>query len=1123
MKCSRCQHENRPGAKFCEECAAPLARTCVNCGAQLSATAKFCSECAHPAGPAAPPAPQRFGAPETYTPKHLAERIINSKAALEGERKQVTVLFADLKGSMELLADRDPEEARKILDPVLELMMEAVHRYEGTVNQVMGDGIMALFGAPLAHEDHAVRACYAALRMQESVKRYAEGVFRRDGIPVEIRVGLNSGGVVVRAIGSDLHMDYTAVGQTTHLAARMEQMARPGTILLAPETLALAEGFVEVTSRGPVPVKGLAAPIEIFELVGASRVRSRLHAAAARGLTRFVGRDAELELLRQALGQAGEGHGQVVAIVGEPGVGKSRLVWEFNHSQLSQGWRVLEAPSVSYGKATTYYPVIELLRRYFQIEPQDDDRRLREKVTGKLFALDRALEPALPALLSLLDVPADDAEWEKLDPPQRRKCTIDALKKLLVRESHVQPVLLVFDDLHWSDNETQALLDALIESVPTTRMLLLVNYRPEYTHGWGSKTYYQQIRLDTLPTPYAGELLETLLGSDPALVPLQRLLIQRTLGNPFLLEETVRALVETGMLTGESGSYQLAGTIHGLQVPATVQSILTARIDRLAPEDKRVLQAAGVIGKDFSFALLQAVVEESEGTLQQRLLRLQAAEFLYEAQLFPDLEYTFKHALTHEVAYGSLLQAHRHQLHAKVVAASEQLYADRLDEQVERLAYHSVRGQMWEQAASYLQRAGGRAFARSANREAAAYYEEAVSALARVPESRETMERAIALRFDERNAMQLLGQIAKAIELLREAERIAHSLDDRRRLAMAWAYLSNSVWMEGRSDEARVLGRDAVSAATALDDPELIVAANVYLGGACLTCGDLQGAIACHREVVRRLEGQAGRQRFALMTGFPEPIARTGIAMALAECGRFVDALTEGEEAVRVAESLDHPHTLVWACWGLATVHLARGEVAATVRLVDRAFAVARERDLSLWFAYLNWYLGRACTLSGRVTEGVALLQESLRIYAERKSGTWEALAIAHLGEAQSLAGRGEEAQVSVNRAVMLSRQRGERSHEAHALLGLGRIMSQCAQGEVASAEDCFRGALSLATELGMRPLVAHCHLGLGKLYRRTDKREQAQEHLATATTMYREMDMRFWLEKAEVEVRGLA
>src|SRR5215813_11989722 len=408
MLCPQCRFDNRANVSFCEECGARLDVACPSCGAAVPPGRKFCGTCGKPLTAQAEPAP-RFASPESYTPKHLAERILTSKAALEGERKQVTVLFADLKGSMELLADRDPERARKILDPVLELMMEAVHHYEGTVNQVMGDGIMALFGAPLAHEDHAVRACYAALRMQEAAKRYADRVWRTHGLRLQIRVGVNSGDVVVRAIGSDLHMDYTAVGQTTHLAARMEQMAMPGTILLAPATLQLAEGYVQVASRGPVAVKGLPDPVEIYALTGASAVRTRLHAAAARGLTRFVGRDAEIEQIRRALALAHDGRGQLVALVGEPGVGKSRLVYEFTHSHRTQDWLILEAGSVSYGKATSYLPVIDLLKAYFKVHERETHREIREKVTGKLLTLDRALEPALPALLALLDVPVEDA------------------------------------------------------------------------------------------------------------------------------------------------------------------------------------------------------------------------------------------------------------------------------------------------------------------------------------------------------------------------------------------------------------------------------------------------------------------------------------------------------------------------------------------------------------------------------------------------------------------------------------------------------------------------------------------------------------------------------------------
>src|SRR3989475_10048017 len=450
--------------------------------------------------PSAQPVKDTDQAPVSYAPLYLAEKILASRAALAGERKQVTVLFADIKDSTELIRDLDPEAAQQLLDPAIHRMMEAVHRFEGTVNQVLGDGIMALFGAPIAHEDHALRACYAALAMQTTMRDYTEEVRRTRGLELRIRVGLNAGEVVVRAIGNDLHMDYSAVGQTTHLAARMEQLATPGTIRLTAATLRLVEGLVRVNALGPIPVKGLDEPVEVFEVVGATAVRQRFQARAAQGLTRFVGRQRELDTLHQALEQAGTGHGQVVALVGEAGVGKSRLVYEFTHSHHTQGWRVLDSASVSYGKATPYFPVLELLKRYCHLEDHDDLRTIRAKVTGQVLTLDEALQDTTPALLALLDALPTESPFLTLDPPQRRQRTLDALKRVLLRETQVQRLVLVFEDLHWIDAETQALLDSLVEGLPTARLLLLVNYRPEYQHGWGSKTYYTQLRLDPLPT-----------------------------------------------------------------------------------------------------------------------------------------------------------------------------------------------------------------------------------------------------------------------------------------------------------------------------------------------------------------------------------------------------------------------------------------------------------------------------------------------------------------------------------------------------------------------------------------------------------------------------------------------
>ena len=1114
MKCPRCQQENPPLAKFCLECATPLALRCASCNTQLPAGAKFCFECATPVtGVASAPrltSPPRVPSPEAYTPRHLAERIINSKASLEGERKQVTVLFADLKGSMELLADRDPEEARRLLDPVIEHMMEAVHRFEGTVNQVMGDGIMALFGAPLAHEDHAIRACYAALRMQESVRRYAEGIFRSYGVPVEIRVGVNSGEVVVRSIGSDLHMDYTAVGQTTHLAARMEQTARPGTILLTPETLALAEGFVQVGSLGRVAVKGLSAPLEVFELTGANPVRSRLHAAASRGLTRFVGRDVELDLLRQALARAEQGHGQIVAIVGEPGVGKSRLAWEFTHSHRSQDWLVLEAGAVSYGRATTYYPVSELLRRYFQIEPRDDGRRRREKITGKLLSLDRALEPTLPVFLSLLEVPVDETGWATLDPASRRRQTLDGLKRLLVRETRVQPVLAVFEDLHWIDSETQALLDTLVESVPTARLLLLVNYRPEYAHGWGSKTYYQQIRLDALHEANVGSLLEALLGSDRSLAGLQRLLIDRTQGNPFFLEETVQALVETGALTGERGAYRLAGPLQSLHVPATVQTILSSRIDRLAPEDKRLLQTAAVVGKDVPLALLHAIAEQPEEALRHGLLQLLEGEFLYETQLFPEPEYTFKHALTHEAAYGSLLKERRQALHARIVEALEARHAGRLDDQVERLADHAERGGLWGKAAAYRRLSGNKAAGRSAYREAVAHYEGALAALGRVPSTRENIQERIDLRVGLREVLFALGEPDRALEHLNEAEALAEAAADHERLARILCFRGMIDWARG--DYQPVLAMSERVRAMTETKNVLSVEAPTrdVLGRTYYNLGDFSRAVEVLTENVIALRDHP-RERFGL-AGFVSVLSLSFLGMSNGELGAFAEGYEWARQARRIAEEADHPHSLVsaYACEG--RLALQQGDLHAATQALERALAICESWNIGVWRPVLGGALAHAYALQGRRPQEMERLEQ----FALQRSPA-EAERLLRLATVYFLTGRPLEALDLAERVLELAGTRKERGNEASVSFLLAELASH-RPGEIAAAAVKYQTALSLSERLGMRPLAAHCHAALARLYRRDGRPEAARTELTIATELYREMDMRFWLEKAAAE-----
>ena len=1122
MRCPSCGFDNPAEMRFCGGCGSRLSHACPQCGADNPADFHFCGNCGAPlATPGAPRLTLHTVAPQSYTPRHLAEKIFTSRPALEGERKQVTVLFADLKGSMELLADRDPEEARQLLDPVLERMMDAVHRYEGTVNQVMGDGIMALFGAPIAHEDHAVRACYAALAMQEAICRYTVDVRRRHGIEAQIRVGLNSGEVVVRAIGNDLHMDYTAVGQTTHLAARMEQLATPGSTRLTAETLRLVEGLVQVKSLGPVPVKGLAEPVEVFELVGASPIRRRLQAAVVRGLTRFVGRDTELEALRHTLEQAGAGHGQVVAVVGEPGVGKSRLAYEFIHSHRTRGWLVLESASVSYGKATAYFPVIDLLKRYFHLEDHDEPRTIQAKVTGQVLTLDQALHETIPAFLSILEALPADSPFLTLEPSQRRQRTLAALKQVLLRESQVQPLLLVFEDLHWIDAETQALLDSLVESLPTAHLLLLVNYRPEYQHGWGYKSYYTQVRLDPLPRESAEELLQVLLGDEARLAPLRRLLIERTGGNPFFLEESVRTLVETQMLAGARGAYRLTQDIKTMQVPGTVQAILAARIDRLPPEDKRLLQTAAVIGTEVPLPLLQAIADMPEEVLHRGLMHLQAAEFLYEIRLFPELEYTFKHALTHEVAYGSLLQERRRTLHTRIVENLEALYPDRLAEQVERLAHHAFRGEVWDKALTYFRQAGAKAVARSAHREAVVSFEQALGALQYLPENRDTREQAIDLRLDLRYALHPLGELERGLDYLREAETLAEALNDQHRMGQVCASMTNCLFGIGNLDRALVYGRRARAIAATLGDFPLQVTTNWFLGVVYHGLGDYRQAMDVLRQNVMSIQGELLRERFGQI-GSVAGGSRNRLVFCLAEVGAFAEGSAHGAEAIRIFEAPDYSYPLVAAYFSVGFLHLRKGELDQAIPMFERCLVLCQTLNFPIWFPATASVLGYVYALSGRVTEAMPLLEQAMERAASMRTMSFHALALAWQSEASVLAGRMDEALALAKRALTFCRKHEERGHEAWALRLLGDIAAQRQPPVAEPAADYYRQAMSLADELSMRPLLAHCHLGLGTLYAKMGRAGPARAELSAAIELYRAMEMTFWLPQAEVALAAV-
>jgi tetratricopeptide (TPR) repeat protein len=858
-------------------------------------------------------------------------------------------------------------------------------------------------------------------------------------------------------------MDYTAVGQTTHLAARMEQAVLPGTIVITADTLKLAEGWVQVAPLGPVPVKGLTEPVEVYEVTGAGSARTRLQAAAARGLTRFVGRDAEVEQLRRALEQASAGRGQLVATVGEPGVGKSRLFHEFSRSHRLQDWLVLQSGSVSYGKATSYLPVVDLLKVYFKVHDREGHREIREKVTGKLLTLDRALEPTLPALLALLGVPIEDPQWEALDPPQRRQRTLDALKSLLLRESRVQPLLVIVEDLHWIDTETQAFLDSLVESLPTARLLLLVNYRPEYRHGWSSKSYYTQLRLDALPPASGGELLLALLGADASIELLKPVLFARTGGNPLFLEESVRMLVETNALVGERGAYRLARPLDAIEVPATVQAILASRIDRLAPEDKQLLQTASVVGKDVPFALLFAIADLSEDELRGSLARLQASEFLYETRLFPELEHTFKHALTHEVANGSLLHERRRTLHARVVHTLEAIYIDRLDEQLEPLAHHAYGGELWEKAIRYARLAADEAGGRSAHRQVIELCQQALRALAHTPEARETLLQELEIRQGLRNAQLAAGDLDSIPPNLQRALTLAELLDDDGWRAWTITALAHYYWLARDLSRAFELCQRARGIAERVSDGQYSVTARFVLGEVHWARGEFATAVALFRQNLPLVTDEVPR---GLSHGLAidSVVNRRWLAQSLAELGSFEAAVDAGREALRIAETKNHPYSLANALVGLGTAMLVSGRFFEAVDLFEREVEICRAFNFRDLLAGGLPVLAAAYAQAGRCADARTVMDDSTRILG-RGSTRGVRLAVAALA-AQDL----PQARQHAEAALALSREQVARGDEAWSLYLLGAINAIEEPASLKAAEDHYVQALELAERLGHAP-----------------------------------------------------
>lgn len=1081
MQCLQCDTDNPDGAKFCIECGSALQNRCPNCGSENVARAKFCMECGTALTQSPnpqPPAPS----PHTYTPPHLAERIRAEQAALEargateGERKTITALFADIKGSMELIEDLDPEDARSIIDPALQLMMVAVHRYEGYVAQSMGDGIFALFGAPIAHEDHAQRALFAALRMQEEGKAYAERLRRDKGVNLRMRVGVNTGEVVVRSIRkNDLHTDYVPVGHATSLAARMEGLATPGTTVVSAYTHQLTEGYFEFKDLGAAKIKGVSEPLQIYEVLGVGALRTRLQVSAARGLSRFVGRKQEIEHLKQAREQARNGQGQMVGVVGEPGVGKSRLFHEFKLLS-ERRCLVLETFCAAHGSGYAYLPLIELLRNYFRIRPHDDERTLHEKVAGRVVALERELEDGLPYLLSLLGHVEFATALQQMDPHIRQQRSFDVIKRLLVRESLTQPVVLIFEDLQWLDEGTQAFLDSLSESLATAPVLLLVNYRPEYRHEWGSKTYYSQLRLDALGLEDAKELLAALLDeanwpvTAASLKPLKQLILEKTEGTPFFMEEMVRALFDNGVLVHSMGGLSLTRPLDEVHIPATVQGVLAGRIDQLGAVEKELLQTAAVIGREFSLSLLTQVAQQNEDTLVPLLSHLQTAEFIYEQPAFPEVEYTFKHALTQDVAYNSLLSERRQEVHARTAQAIASLFHEQLnDRRLRELAYHSAQSGNTEKAVEYSQRAGEMALKRSTYTEAIRDFNYALDLLPALPHTPDRPQQELTLLISLGSClMATKGYAAPEVErVYTRARELARGIGDLPQKFPVLFGLWRFHLVRGEYAAAGEMTEKLQRLSECMPDSDQFLPAQQALGLTAFRLGAFTDARAHLERAVDMYDPSVhGPENAQGVIGQDPGVASLAfLAWMLWHLGYPDQALQRSREAIALAREISHPYSLVFALHFGTAVHRFRREGALAQTQAEGVVALASEQGFPYFHAAGTYLRGWALAEQGQVEEGIADMLEGQRI--------WQESGIRQLGqvslplvEAYGKLGRVEDGLAVLSQAEAELDKSNEKWWQAELLRVRGELLLASKDGMGHNSQeitDCFQRAIRTA------------------------------------------------------------
>ena len=1109
MNCPECRFENVEGSSFCGRCGSSMEVEvlCPNCGTKPPQGYHFCNACGHDLRQPAAPPPIDYSEPQSYTPKPLATKILTTRSSIEGERKLVTVLFADVANYTSISEKLDPEEVHQIMDGCFRILVDETHRYEGTIDKFTGDGVMALFGAPVAHEDHAQRACHAALAIQRAIGEYGEKIKKDCGVDFRMRVGLNSGPVIVGTVGDDLKMDYTAVGDTTNLASRMESMAAPGTVRASMNTHTLVRDYFSFESLGKVSVKGKEEPQQAYELRRPSGIATRIEASVAKGLSRFVGRKKQLEVLQESFEQSSAGDGQVVGIVGEAGVGKSRLLLELRNRLSREDCTYLEGRCLHFGGTMPYLPILDIVKSFFGIEEEDREYLIKKKIAERITRLDEKLFGCLPAIHELLSVQVEDEKYLQIEPQQKRQRTFEAIRDLLILEAQERPLLLAVEDLHWIDKTSQEFLDYLIGWLANTRILVVLLYRPEYTHTWGSKSYYTQIGLAQMSAPTSAELVQSILEQAEVVPELRELILGRAGGNPLFVEELTHSLLENGSILRKDDQYVLTRKSSEIEVPDTIQGIISARMDRLDESLKRIMQVASVIGREFAYRILATITGMRED-LKGSLLNLQGLEYIYEKQLFPELEYIFKHALTQEVAYNSLLVKRRRGLHEKIGEAIEQVYAERLEEYYGFLAYHYSRSENKQKALEYLDLASRKAARANAFEDAKGYFDQAIEILETLPETEQNQERRISLLVPQSNVFLMLLRTDEYYDLLTRYEPVAARLANPGLRGAFYARLGLNESTRGYFDRAiQTLTKASELLETAGDAEETGIA--YYCLGICHYLRSDYDRVFHFQEKYLHSMGE----RF-LLRGYVRIVSIAG--QACAQQGRWDEAIELTEKALHAAEDYSDNSMISAVASILSAAYTYKRDLDRAIEYGELAVAIApTPADKANSQAFLAWPLCHA----GETGRGIELLLGIIPIFKAVRLVWMELWCTLFLADGYWLAGEYDKGRQTAGELLEIAERTGARYciGYAHFLLG-----AMARETDSARAATLFEKSIAVFQEIKAENTLAMAYAGYGRLHKQRGDVEQAREYLTQALDIFERLGTLIEPDKVRKELAGL-